>query len=60
LAALPVTRKADLTALQQSAMPFGGLAATPAGQLSRICISPGPIFVPAGRGQDWWRFVRPM
>jgi phenylacetate-CoA ligase len=60
LAALPITRKADLKSLQQSQMPFGGLTATPIGRLSRVCISPGPIFDPAGRGQDWWRFARPM
>jgi phenylacetate-CoA ligase len=23
-------------------------------------MSPGPIFDPAGRGADWWRFARPM
>ena len=30
LAALPITRKSDLKALQQRELPFGGLAATPA------------------------------
>lgn len=60
LAELPITRKADLKALQAAALPFGGLAATPVGQLSRVFISPGPIFDPEGRGADWWRFARPM
>ncbi len=60
LAELPITRKADLKALQHSALPFGGLVATPPGQLARIYMSPGPIFDPEGRGQDWWRFARPM
>jgi phenylacetate-CoA ligase len=60
LAELPITRKADLKALQQRALPFGGLVATPPGQLARIYVSPGPIFDPEGRGQDWWRFARPM
>ena len=60
LAALPITRKAGLKALQQGAMPFGGLVTTPVGQLSRVYMSPGPIFDPEGRGQDWWRFARPM
>ncbi|MHA4868791.1 phenylacetate--CoA ligase family protein [Duganella sp. PWIR1] len=60
LATLPVTRKSDLHALQQQQTPFGGLNTTPMGQLSRVFMSPGPIFDPEGRGADWWRFARPM
>ena len=60
LATLPVTRKADLHKLQSMQTPFGGLNATPVSQLSRVFMSPGPIFDPEGRGQDWWRFARPM
>ena len=60
LAELPITRKADLKSLQAADMPFGGLATTPVGQLSRVFISPGPLFDPEGRGIDWWRFSRPM
>ncbi len=60
LADLPITRKADLKHLQKQAMPFGGLTATPIGQLARVFVSPGPIFDPEGRGPDWWRFARPM
>lgn len=60
LASLPITRKADLKALQTAARPFGGLAVTPVGELARVYVSPGPIFDPEGRGQDWWRFARPM
>ncbi len=60
LAELPITRKADLKTMQRQAMPFGGLNATPVGQLSRVYMSPGPIFDPEGRGTDWWRFARPM
>jgi phenylacetate-CoA ligase len=60
LAELPITRKADLKRLQQAQLPFGGLNATPIGQLSRVFISPGPIFDPEGRSADWWRFARPM
>jgi phenylacetate-CoA ligase len=33
---------------------------TPVGQLSRVFMSPGPIFDPEGRGADWWRFARPL
>lgn len=60
LAQLPVTRKSDLKALQALERPFGGLNSTPARQLARIFMSPGPIFDPEGRGSDWWRFSRPM
>ncbi|NVD70673.1 AMP-binding protein [Duganella sp. BJB1802] len=60
LATLPVTRKSDLHGLQKQQAPFGGLNTTPVGQLSRVFMSPGPIFDPEGRGQDWWRFARPM
>ncbi|MBA5636663.1 AMP-binding protein [Duganella sp. LX20W] len=60
LAQLPVTRKSGLKDLQRQQPPFGGLNATPTGQLARVYMSPGPIFDPEGRGQDWWRFSRPM
>jgi phenylacetate-CoA ligase len=60
LAALPITRKSDLKALQQSDLPFGGLAATPTRQMRHVYVSPGPIYDPEGRGRDWWRFARPM
>jgi phenylacetate-CoA ligase len=60
LAQLPVTRKSDLYGLQRRRLPFGGLNSTPAHQLQRIFMSPGPIFDPEGRGQDWWRFARPL
>jgi phenylacetate-CoA ligase len=60
LASLPVTRKSELHDLQKRQAPFGGLNTTPVGQLARVFMSPGPIFDPEGRGQDWWRFARPM
>jgi phenylacetate-CoA ligase len=55
LAALPVTRKADLKPLQSAAMPFGGLTTTAPGKLSRLFVSPGPIFDPEGVAPDFWR-----
>jgi phenylacetate-CoA ligase len=58
LAKLPVTRKSDLIELQRAAPPFGGLTATPLAGLSRVFASPGPIYDPEGRSQDWWRFGR--
>ena len=60
LAQLPVTRKSDLKQLQHGELPFGGLNTTPKNALSRVFVSPGPIFDPEGRGTDWWRFARPM
>jgi phenylacetate-CoA ligase len=60
LAQLPITRKSELKELQQAAPPFGGLNATALGQLSRVFMSPGPIFDPEGSGDDWWRYARPF
>jgi phenylacetate-CoA ligase len=54
LAALPVLRKSDLSAMQKAAPPFGGLVPVPAGTLKRLFLSPGPIFDPEGHGRDWW------
>ncbi len=58
LATLPVTRKSELHELQKSNMPFGGLAATPAGKLARLFVSPGPIYDAEGRGADYWGTAR--
>ena len=60
LAALPITRKSELKALQHRQPPFGGLNPTPASQLRHVYVSPGPIYDPEGHGRDWWRFSRPM
>jgi len=60
LAALPVTRKSDLGALQSALPPLGGLNATPVEQLAKLFISPGPIYEPEGRGKDWWRTARAL
>jgi phenylacetate-coenzyme A ligase PaaK-like adenylate-forming protein len=60
LAALPVTRKSDLIALQAAARPFGGLNATPPSGLARIFVSPGPIYDPEGRSPDFWHTARAL
>jgi phenylacetate-CoA ligase len=60
LAALPVTRKSDLGALQKALPPLGGLNATPLDKLAKLFISPGPIYEPEGRGKDWWRAARAL
>ncbi|MGI9424236.1 MAG: phenylacetate--CoA ligase family protein [Hyphomicrobiaceae bacterium] len=58
LAKLPVIRKSALKDLQAASPPFGGFATSEAGALGRIFMSPGPIFEPEGRGEDWWRSAR--
>ncbi len=60
LAQLPVTRKSALKELQKASLPFGGLTVTPLSKLSRVFMSPGPIFDPEGHGEDWWRYARPL
>ena len=60
LAALPVTRKAQLVDLQGAQRPFGGLNATPAAQLARIFMSPGPVYDPDGRKSDFWNSARAL
>lgn len=60
LADLPVVRKGDLLELHQNEPPFGGLNATPMGDLGRVFMSPGPILDPEGRDEDPWRFGRSL
>ncbi len=60
LAQLPVLRKADLKALQESDPPFGGFVAVDPGRLSRLFLSPGPIFDAEGTGDDPWRAARAL
>jgi len=60
LAALPLTRKSQLTEVQRARLPFGGLNATPSSGLARILMSPGPIYDPEGRRADYWRSARTL
>lgn len=64
LARLPVLRKSALMDRQKegpdSHRPFGGLTAVETGRLSRIFVSPGPIYDPEGRRRDWWRLARAL
>lgn len=60
LANLPVTRKSELIELQAKSPPFGGLNATPAGQMARLFMSPGPIAEPEGQSADFWRMGRAL
>jgi phenylacetate-CoA ligase len=56
LARIPVTRKDDLPRFQAEEPPFGGLTGVPVERLARMYMSPGPIFDPQGKGDDFWRF----
>jgi phenylacetate-coenzyme A ligase PaaK-like adenylate-forming protein len=56
LGRIPVLRKDELPALQAAHPPFGELLGTPAGQLARVFMSPGPIYDPQGPADDFWRF----
>jgi hypothetical protein len=41
--------------LYRSDPPFGGFLAVPVGQLKRIYVSPGPLYDPEGRKDDYLR-----
>jgi phenylacetate-CoA ligase len=60
LARLPLLKKSDLNDRQTVRPPFGGFATDTAGVMGRIMMSPGPIFEPEGRGEDWWRSARAL
>ena len=60
LARLPLLRKSSLTELQARRPPFGGFAIRESAAVERIFMSPGPIFDPEGRGEDWWRSARAL
>lgn len=60
LATLPLIRKAALKELQAQKPPFGGFATNDGQALGRIFMSPGPIFEPEGRTEDWWRSARAL
>ncbi len=60
LAALPVTRKSELSRRQSETPPFGGLVATERKHLQKIFSSPGPIYEPQSRRNDYWRLARAL
>lgn len=60
LAKLPVLRKSALIEMQRQNPPFGGVVAKPLADLSRIFTSPGPIYEPEVRRQDYWRMARAL
>lgn len=58
LASLPVMRKAALPDVQKGAPPFGGLSVVPPHELSRLFVSPGPIYEAETEAADEWRYAR--
>ena len=58
LAGLPLIRKAELSAAQTVAPPFGGYTTCKPQEFENIFQSPGPIYEPGRRGEDWWRLGR--
>ncbi len=58
LAKVAVLRKSDLKVAQAAQPPFGGFVSSEPGSVSRIFVSPGPIFEPEGFASDWWRSAR--
>ncbi|HWL58668.1 MAG TPA: phenylacetate--CoA ligase family protein [Paracoccus sp. (in: a-proteobacteria)] len=58
LAALPVIRKSELSAAQKKSPPFGGFTTHHAHEFENVFQSPGPIYEPGRRGNDWWRLGR--
>ena len=60
LADLPVLRKSDLIASQETEPPFGGLGTQAPDTMARLFLSPGPIAEPQGVDGDVWRFSRAL
>lgn len=60
LAALPVLRKSDISALQRRSPPFGGFYRANLQGYRRLLMSPGPIFEPEDRVNDPWQVARAL
>lgn len=60
IAKLPITRKSELIEQQGKKRPFGGYAAVQTPELAYIFASPGPIYEPGSKRQDYWRFARTL
>ena len=59
IAKLPITRKSELIELQKKDQPFGGLTAKDI-NLSHVFASPGPIYEPGTKKEDFARFARSL
>jgi phenylacetate-CoA ligase len=54
----PILRKSEMTGIQGGNPPFGELITVQPGQLRRLYSSPGPIYVPDGRLQSYYRWEK--
>jgi len=59
-AAIPVTRKSELMAIQSREPPFGGLATLAPGGFARLFLSPGPLYDAEPPGGDPWHAARAL
>ena len=59
-ARLPVLKKADLVDIQRKRPPFGGLLTNKISEYPNLYSSPGPIYEPQGKGDDYWRVARAL
>ena len=51
---IPVLKKNTMPERHRQRPPFGGFLAVPAEDLKRIYVSPGPLYDPEGRQEDYW------
>jgi phenylacetate-CoA ligase len=51
---VPILKKKELIFLQSMGPRLGGLLTKDLGELRRVFLSPGPIFDPEDRGDDYW------
>lgn len=51
---IPVLKKNRMPEFHHNDLPFGGFLAVPVESLKRIYVSPGPIYDPEGRSDDFW------
>ncbi|AGW14603.1 phenylacetate--CoA ligase family protein [Megalodesulfovibrio gigas] len=51
---IPILKKKELIFLQSMGPRLGGLLTKDLGELKRVFLSPGPIFDPEDRGEDYW------
>ena len=54
---IPILKKKELIFLQSMGPRLGGLLTKDIGELKRIFLSPGPIFDPEDRADDYWGYT---
>ncbi|MEI5906617.1 AMP-binding protein [Bacillus spongiae] len=53
---IPVLKKDDIIDLQKKDIPFGGIATERIARMTRVFMSPGPIYDPQSEDGDYWRY----